>query len=516
MMKLGQKKPTLLDCTLRDGGYYTEWDFDGSIVDDYFETMNRLPVDFIEIGYRSKFKEEYAGAYYYLPEFVLRSIKSKTDKKLTIILNEKEVLPEDLDILLTPCQGLVTMVRLAVAPENYKRALKLAKKVKDLGFLVSFNLMYASRWDTSFKMDENLVELNIAADYFYVVDSYGGLFPEQVSVIFEKLKQYLNIPLGFHGHNNLEMALVNSLAALNSGAGIVDSTICGMGRGAGNLKTELWLSVLHQQHGIPVNFDALNALTNSFSALKEKYKWGTNLPYMVSGAFSLPQDTVMSRINKRYYSLNAIIEEVCETGVPELSEISFPKFGNFKMVDKVLLVGGGNSVVKFSSALVEFLRIKPEICIIYASSKNVPVFSELPNLQIHCLSGGEGRRLEKLIKFEGQKNRMFVVPPKNISVYNYVPDSYLENTFQLEEINFIDTFKNSATTMAIQIAVQCMAKELYLTGYDGYGEGVTKDQLELFDENQFIFDYLKNDQPELAAVTPTFYAIPSKSIFSLI
>ena len=171
MMKMGQNQLTLLDCTLRDGGYYTEWDFDENIVDDYFETMNRLPIDFIEIGYRSKFKEEYAGAYYYLPEFVLRSIKSKTNKKLAVILNEKEVLPEDLEIVLNPCKGLVDMVRLAVDPKNYKRALKLAKKIKELDFLVSFNLMYASHWETSFKLDKNLKELNTTADYFYVDDS---------------------------------------------------------------------------------------------------------------------------------------------------------------------------------------------------------------------------------------------------------------------------------------------------------------------------------------------------------
>lgn len=516
MLELNQIQVSLLDCTLRDGGYYTDWDFDDNIVDEYFETMNRLPIDFIEIGYRSKFKVEYAGAYYYLPEFILKDIKRKTNKQLAIILNEKEILIEDLESLLKPCEGLVAMVRLAVDPQNFKRAVILANKIKTLGFLVSFNLMYASRWETDFKLDKRLNELNNAADYFYVVDSYGGLYPQQVSDIFKKLKQHLNIPLGFHGHNNLEMALVNSLAALESGAGIIDSTICGMGRGAGNLKTELWLSILHQQHGISVDFDALNSLTNSFTALNEKYKWGTNLPYMVSGAFSLPQDTVMSQVKKRYYSLNAIIEEVGQTGISELSETGFPKFGNFKMADKVLLVGGGNSALKFSSALVEFLRMNPEICIIYASSKNVAVFSELPNLQIHCLSGSEGKRLEKSFKFEVLENRIFVVLPKNISVYNYVSEAYLENTFQLEEINFIDSFKISTTAMAIQIAVQLMAKELFLTGYDGYGEAVTKDQLELFEENQLIFDHLKDDQPELNSLTPTLYAIPSKSIFSLI
>lgn len=505
-----------LDCTLRDGGYYTDWDFDENLVDEYLETMDLLPVDFIEIGYRSIVKQEYAGAFYYLPEFVLKSIKSKTDKKLAIILNEKEILPEDLEILLNPCKGLVTMVRLAVDPKNFKRALKLSKKVKELGFLVSFNLMYASRWETDFKLDENLEDLNAVADYFYVVDSYGGLYPQQVSDIFKKLKQHLNIPLGFHGHNNLEMALVNSLAAINSGAGIIDATICGMGRGAGNLKTELWLSILHEQYGTQLDFDALNGLANSFMNLKDKYKWGTNLPYMVSGAFSLPQDTVMSQVKKRYYSLNAIIDEVSQSGILKFRKKNFSKFDNFKSVDKVLLIGGGSSVEKYSTVLIEFLKMNPEIAIIFSSSKNVQVFSGVSNLQIHCLSGREGKRLEKFLKTVDLKNRLFVIPPKHISAFNFVPMAYLKKTYELEHIDFTDNLKTSATAMAIQIAFQLTAKELFLTGYDGYGESVTKDQLELFDENQILFNNLKNGQPKLTALTPTLYAVTLQSIFSLV
>ena len=59
----------LLDCTLRDGGYYTDWDFDKALVDDYFESMNNLPIEYIEIGYRStKINNQYLGEYFYLPK----------------------------------------------------------------------------------------------------------------------------------------------------------------------------------------------------------------------------------------------------------------------------------------------------------------------------------------------------------------------------------------------------------------------------------------------------------------
>ena len=124
--------------------------------------------------------------------------------------------------------------------------------------------MYASKWEDGFPKISQIKSLNEFCDYFYVVDSYGGLFPMDVNRIFNYLKVELKIALGFHGHNNLEMALANTLEAANCGAGILDATIDGMGRGAGNLKTELLLSVLYQRRKIDVNFDILHEVRETF------------------------------------------------------------------------------------------------------------------------------------------------------------------------------------------------------------------------------------------------------------
>ena len=137
MLNINQKKIQLLDCTLRDGGYYTNWDFDESLVEQYFKTINNLPVEFIEIGYRSKAQQKYEGAFFYLPQYLLEFCKKQSSKKLVIILNEKEFSPDDVEEVLKPCAGMVYMVRLAVAPHRLKNALKIAEAVKKMGFLVS-------------------------------------------------------------------------------------------------------------------------------------------------------------------------------------------------------------------------------------------------------------------------------------------------------------------------------------------------------------------------------------------
>ena len=111
----------ILDCTLRDGGYYNNWDFDKYQVDSYIEAINHLPIDYIEIGYRSIARKEYFGKYFYSPIFELENIKKKTNKKLAIIIDEKDVKINDVDSLLSPIVGIVTMVRIAINPDNLKR-----------------------------------------------------------------------------------------------------------------------------------------------------------------------------------------------------------------------------------------------------------------------------------------------------------------------------------------------------------------------------------------------------------
>ena len=82
----------LLDCTLRDGGYYTNWDFDDELVAEYAAAMEALPIEYVEVGYRSLPKKSYLGQYFYSPEYVLKKLKElMPSKKLTIILDEKDV-----------------------------------------------------------------------------------------------------------------------------------------------------------------------------------------------------------------------------------------------------------------------------------------------------------------------------------------------------------------------------------------------------------------------------------------
>lgn len=213
----------ILDCTLRDGGYYTNWDFSSEVVKTYIETTNKLPVDYLEVGYRNKPTKEYMGKFGYTPVSILKKLRKSSNKKLAVMLNEKSTLPEDLDELLTPIKGLTDMVRLAVDPKNFERAVVLAKAVKAMGFEVAFNTMYMSKWSTEYKgFLDNLSEINGVADLFCMVDSFGGITPSEVRDITAKVKANTTSAVGFHGHNNLQLGLINTMTAIKCGVDFVD------------------------------------------------------------------------------------------------------------------------------------------------------------------------------------------------------------------------------------------------------------------------------------------------------
>ncbi|WP_324719194.1 aldolase catalytic domain-containing protein [Salinimicrobium sp. HB62] len=513
----------ILDCTLRDGGYYTNWDFNFNLVQTYFESFNRLPVEYLEIGYRSNPMKSYLGEYFYCPPHVLQRCKKSSNKKLVIILNEKDVRSNDAEALLKPCIGYIDMVRLAIDPQNFKRALGLAEAVKKIGFEVGFNVMYMSTWENQKEFLGQIKEVNGIADYFYMVDSFGGVYPQDVKKTFDIVRDQTDVKIGFHGHNNLQLGLINTLTAMDCGVSIVDATVTGMGRGAGNLRTELLLTALNAKNRLKddLDFNALSKVVDPFSKLQMDYGWGSNLPYMVSGAHSLPQKEVMEWVTKRYYSLNSIIRALSNQskGLKDNKELKKLDFENVKKHDSVMLIGGGPNAVCHSRAIKEFLLHHPEIAVVHASSKNARSFEEIPNEQFFCLVGNEGHRLEEVFDFKSKISGKCILPPYPRKMGTYIPNALNDCSYELGSVDFTDKFSDSHTAIALQTALELGAKEILMTGYDGYsGDIIGKKEQELFLENEFLFErFRKKYDVPLISITATLYeGLREDSVYSKI
>lgn len=508
----------ILDCTLRDGGYYTQWDFDQGLVERYFNHMNVLPVDILEIGYRSIPQESYMGKYFYMPDFELEKIeKMGISKEIAIMLNEKNTRPENLSVLLPGLKPIVNLIRLAVDPINFDRALLLAEKIKEAGFDVAFNIMYMSKYYKNSYFLSKLKYCDSLVRYLNIVDSFGGLIPNQLKELISNVQENSNATLGFHGHNNMELAFANTLTAIQAGCKIVDVTLAGMGRGAGNLKTELLLTHLASIGSISFNFNILTSLLDDWEDLQHEYNWGTNLPYMVSGANSLPQKDVMEWVTQRFYSYNSIIQALHNKKSGYKDNIKLPSFIPERSYENVVIIGGGPNAVFHFEAITEFISGLDDVSIIHASSKNAKIYENVTCKQYYCLVGNEGHRLEQVFNNLEQFHGECILPPYPRKMGTYIPSVLKDISYELTEVNFTDKYQDAHTALAFQTALELSPKNIFLVGYDGYSkELITNKEQALITENEYLFKKLALKNTRLFSLLPSNYSVRTKSVYSIL
>jgi len=274
----------ILDCTIRDGGYINNWEFPIELVREVYRALSRSGVDYVELGYinnASSSKNPF-GPWHNINEEMLTScIKGIQGAKIAVMADFGKV---DYQQLPDKQGSVIDLIRVAVHKNNVLKAKELAEEIKKKGYEVSLNLMGFSGYSIEEKEDlvKNLRTSSI--DYIYVADSYGSLVPSQVKEIISQLSGLGAKSIGFHPHNNLQMAFANTLEGIESGVTMVDGTIYGMGRGAGNLPIETLLAYLEFMYPDKYNvLPVLNIIDRFFSDLRQKYGWGYTLPNMLSG-----------------------------------------------------------------------------------------------------------------------------------------------------------------------------------------------------------------------------------------
>jgi 4-hydroxy 2-oxovalerate aldolase len=495
----------ILDCTLRDGGYYTGWDFPEELLEVYLHSMAHLPVTYVELGYRSAAKEKYLGEFYYLPIYRLKKIKNLFPQlRLALMLNAKECTPKMLADLTAPCRPYVEMIRIATAPDKIEGSLKLAVVLKKQGFKVAFNIMYLSKLTEENPLFDQLEALSEYVDVLYLIDSYGGALPDFVERIFRVVRKKCDIPLGFHGHNNIEMAFSNSLAALKAGAQYVDTTVLGMGRGAGNLRTELFLTHLRYHGAMDVDLNLLSKVVEAFAPLHQQHGWGSNFPYAIAGSYGLPQATVMKSIQKRRYSIEQVVSAQLETAENNSSVTSYPSvlaapFANVS-VETIIIIGGGKTAHQNFQALEQYVNTVPAPLVIFSSIRHFSSF-KFTAPQLLCLTGHEGDGWSIPQTDFPELFLGAVIPASPRPMGTRMNLSLQKKVYELQSSRFTQELKDSPLAISLDLAELWPNASIKLVGFDGYSD--TKGDLTLHQETQQIIDIAAERAP--AALTKTRY-----------
>lgn len=321
----------ILDCTIRDGGYLNEWQFDEKMVKDLYRNVSKTGVDIVELGFRNIPKKG-MGLMYSIPEAWITDLrKNSSGVKIALMIDYGKA---DVDAIPQAQESLVSMYRVACHKDKVIETIEVCEKLNGKGYMTSIQLMgivgYQDKEITG--IIKPLADSSI--DYVYFADSYGSLFPGDVKKYIEKLRA-TNKKIGFHSHNGLQLAFANTLEAIHSGVNIVDATLYGMGRGAGNLPLEVLVLYLektlknNKYNAMPL----LDLIDRYFISMHQKLKWGYSLPYMLSGIFEVHPSYAKTLIDYHEYNMDDMVKVL--DVVKEMNPVGYDK----KIIDNVINSG---------------------------------------------------------------------------------------------------------------------------------------------------------------------------------
>lgn len=304
----------LLDCTLRDGGYVNDWEFGHDTLTSILERLVSSRVDIIEVGFLDE-RREFDVNRSILPDTAsVGKIYGNIDKGNAMIVGMIDYGTCSIEHI-GPCnESYLDGIRVIFKKHIMHEAIDFCKQIKKLGYEVFTQAVSI----TSYNDDELLELIGLVNDLqpyaVSMVDTYGLLHQGNLVHIFDIMDANLNkeICLGYHAHNNFQMGYANCIEVLNKKVErtiLVDATLYGMGKSAGNTPIELISMYMNENLG--KNYDIyqmLEAIEINIMDINNKIHWGYNMFYYISASNKCHPNYVSYLMNKRTLSIKSINE----------------------------------------------------------------------------------------------------------------------------------------------------------------------------------------------------------------
>jgi 4-hydroxy 2-oxovalerate aldolase len=537
-----------LDCTLRDGGYYNDWDFSPELVSDYLQAMAALDVDFVEVGFRFVTNEGFKGGFAFSTDDFIHTlpIPVALEGKIGVMINGADLLPKDKSqevlsfqqevlnkLFKDKADSPVTLVRIACHVYEFANCLPATIWLKDRGYLVGFNLMQVAEL-TTIEIKQLAEQANqYPIDVLYFADSMGSLDPEQINKIIESFKQNWDGELGIHTHDNMGQALVNTQQAVKQGVTWVDSTVTGMGRGPGNVQTE-YLALTLADYKPKANPTKLFELIRKhFKPMQVQYGWGTNPYYYLAGKYGIHPTYVQEMLSDSRYSdedLIAVIDHLKIAGGNKFSLNALDSARHFYSGEPrgswspaelfkgrdVLILGTGPGVATHKKAIEAYIQRKKPF--VLALNTQSAIKQELINVRAACHP----------VRLLADCHEHLTLPQPLITPVSMLPENLKQELankqlfdFGIEiklgsfEINeYFCTLPSSlVVAYALAVALCGQANRILLAGFDGYPEGDLRNkEMDLLLQSYFQAP----NAPSLISITPTRYEVIIQSVFAML
>tara|TARA_B100001057_G_C22864873_1_gene956051 strand:+ start:1277 stop:2884 length:1608 start_codon:yes stop_codon:yes gene_type:complete len=488
----------VLDCTLRDGGYYNNWNFSIDLIKSYLTSINKTNIDLVEIGFKTNIKDKTIGLTGNISDTFLKSLSIPKNVNIGVMINSSELIEKnnkDINLIKNYFSYYsikkIKFVRLATHIKDLFKIKNSIDWLKKNKFIVAVNIMQISEVRVkNIKRYCEFLKKN-KVDVVYLADSLGSLNPSDIKKIFTIFRKNFNGVLGIHAHDNLGLALKNSISAYKNGANWIDSTVLGMGRGPGNVRTEELLQRIQKDNQFQKKYEKLeSSITKKFFLLKKKYKWGTNQFYRLSGKKEIHPTYIQELLHNKNYSKNAILKVISHLSKLNVkkynplnlhfannfiggNQYSYRRPKDFLKKSRLLIVGPGKTISKEKNKILDKLKNDDFDVIFINKVKNNLKISNFFRISCHPL------RLISDFNFHKSSKDILILPSNNLPKKNFLDlikakKKILNYGMKLGNIDQISIKDNQCIlpiplTIGYTIAVGFAgnAKRIYLAGFDG-------------------------------------------------
>ena len=523
-------KISLLDCTLRDGGYINDWQFGEECIKTFSHKIAMAGVEIVEVGFIKGDSFNPNRSVFPDVESIRPMIEPKIHGLMYVgMLDMSAPIPLD---RITPYDGKsIDGIRVIFKKSKIEEAYVYCKRIKELGYKLFVNFV-----GTDLYSDEEFIKgiekFNPLEPYaMSIVDSFGLIkrkhFLRLVYLADNNMRQ--GIVLCYHAHNNLQQAFGNAeaLVELNLKRDIcIDACVFGMGRGAGNLNLELFAEYMNENYNTHYRVEPMLELMDEY--LSDIYKnrfWVYSLPLYLSASTGCHPNYAIYLAEKNTLPVKSFNELLRSIPAEEKANFSRDKAERFyqeyqqNYVDdsavlaeltkeiagrNVLLVANGGSVAQSQETINEYIYSHQAIVIAVNFAE-----AQFPINYVFC---GNGRRYSKI---EGRTDAALILTSNvktsdnNARVINYA-----------SLMSVLPAISNNSGLMALRFLMSLGVKRVAVAGMDGYlgqpeGMKMTVQELEKTEalDNRAINELMSkelseiNKTMEIELITPSLYTI---------
>lgn len=525
---------SLLDCTLRDGGYVVNWAFGSNTIINIYSRLIASGVDIIELGYLRE-KDAFSIDRTSIPS--VADISRIYDTDIGDVKRPMMVAMIDLGIcgIDNICErrdSMIDGIRLTFKKPRLEEAMLFARQIKEKGYELCLQPVSI----TDYTDDEyiHMIErVNTLSPYAVsIVDTYGLMYQKEVFRYFKLLDKYLipSVKIGYHPHNSFQIAYANAMEIMQFETErdiIIDATVNGMGKDSGNACTELIAYFLNENMGAHYEISyLLDIIDTELNPIKQRLTWGYSFVGFISASNRCRTEYTKYLLDKKQLSMKAV-NEILSRIDPDKRTTAFHKehieqlYREYQRVDvndeaavlrlrdelsgkKLLLVAPGSSISEHSDEINAYIKQNNPTII---AANHVPGAIDANYIFISN-NLRYGRMLHILRR---RKKGVSVIITSNIMPEENVSDY---------EISYRRLTENEATEGNSMLLLLTLLANIGVThaaaaGFDGFSEDETQNYFDSYlrfdtdthtgDENKMIAQTVKTIGVKLDFVTPSMY-----------